>query len=41
MPPERKETLLDPEEQKRLQRELANARAVQEGRAGASKKDVD
>ena len=41
MPPERKETLLDPEEQKRLQRELANARAIQEGRAGASKKDVD
>lgn len=39
MPPDRKDSLLDPEEQKRLQRELNNARAVQESRAGAAKGD--
>jgi hypothetical protein len=41
VPADRKDSLLDPEEQKRLQRELNNARAIQEGRAGASKQADD
>lgn len=41
VPADRKDSLLDPEEQKRLQRELNNARAIQEGRADASKKSAD
>jgi hypothetical protein len=41
IPADRKDGLLEPEEQQRIQRELNNARAIQEGRASASRRADD